>query len=122
MKGQAFINFPTEVLAEKAVKAVHGYILHGKPMVIVSFLNYCVKPGLHIVAMIVSTVTNWLSSRNFFQGGKIYCYANFYCYSIVFGPNFREERKFSGGQTSSGGRLPAPSLWKKANKYVPALY
>ena len=26
----------------------------------------------------------------FFRGGKIYCYANFYCYSIVFGPNVRE--------------------------------
>ena len=55
----------------------------------------------------------WLSSRNFFQGGKIYCYANFFCYAIVFGPNFREGQKFLGGQTASGGCPPAP-LWKKA--------
>ena len=48
----------------------------------------------------------WLSSRNFFQGGKIYCYANFFCYAIVFRPNFREGQKFSGGQTASGGRPP----------------
>ena len=38
----------------------------------------------------------------FFRGrGKIYCYANFFCYTIVFGPNFREEQKFSGGQTGA---------------------
>ena len=42
----------------------------------------------------------------FFLGGKIYCYA------IVFGPNFKEGKKFSGGQTASGG---APPLWKKAS-------
>ena len=36
-------------------------------------------------------------------GGKIYCYANFFCYAIVFGPNFKERQKFSGG-----------ALWKKA--------
>ena len=33
-------------------------------------------------------------------GGKIYCY--FFCYAIVFGPNFKEMQKFSGG----GGRPP----------------
>ena len=49
----------------------------------------------------------WLSSRNFFQGG-IYCYANFFCNAIVFGPNFREGQTFSGGQTASGGRPPPP--------------
>ena len=32
---------------------------------------------------------------------------------IVFGPNFREGQKFSGGQTASGGR-PCPP-WKKAS-------
>ena len=39
----------------------------------------------------------WLSSRNFFRGGKIYCYANLFSYanfSFVFGPNF------------GGGKLP----------------
>ena len=47
----------------------------------------------------------------FFRGGKIYCYANFYCYSIVFGPNFKEGRKFSGGETASeGGRPPVPPV------------
>ena len=57
-----------------------------------------------------SNVFNWLSSRNFFQGGKIYCYANFSCYAIVFGPNFREGQKFSGGQTASGGRAGDTSV------------
>ena len=33
-----------------------------------------------------------------FSGGKIYCYANFFCYAIVFGPNFREGQKLSGGR------------------------
>ena len=50
--------------------------------------------------------TCWLSSWNFFKGGKIYCYANFFCYVIVYGPNFREGQRFSGGQTASGGRPP----------------
>ena len=53
-------------------------------------------------------VIYWLSSGNFFQGGKIYCYANFFCYAIVFGPNFRKGQNFSGGQP------PAP-LWKTAS-------
>ena len=46
--------------------------------------------------------------------GGIYCYANFYCYSIVFGPNFREGQKFSreGGKLPQGGAL-CP-LWEKA--------
>ena len=54
----------------------------------------------------------WLSSRNFFRVGKIYCYAIFFHYakfSIVFGPNFR------GGQTASGGR---PSGTKPANSVI----
>ena len=61
---------------------------------------------------------SWLSSRIFFRGvgGKIYCYANFYCYSIVFGPNFREGRKFSGGLLPQGAP-PAP-LWKKASIFT----
>ena len=37
-----------------------------------------------------------------FQGG-IYCYANFFRYAIVFGPNFREGQKFSGGKLPQGG-------------------
>ncbi|KAE8610881.1 hypothetical protein XENTR_v10012271 [Xenopus tropicalis] len=34
MKGQAFIGFPTEDVAAQALKHVHGYVLHDKPMVI----------------------------------------------------------------------------------------
>ena len=59
----------------------------------------------------------WRSSRNFFQGGgKIYCYANFFCYAIVYEPNFMERQSLRGegrGKTASGG-APCPSLWKKA--------
>ena len=57
--------------------------------------------------------------QEFFQGGsKIYCCANFFCYAIVFGPNFREGQKFSGGQTASGappcGRKPELDLiWQR---------
>ena len=36
MKGQAFITLPSEDKAKKALRHVHGYILQGKPMVIVS--------------------------------------------------------------------------------------
>lgn len=34
MKGQAFVTFPTEDIAEKALRHAHGYILQDKPMVI----------------------------------------------------------------------------------------
>ena len=60
----------------------------------------------------VSGMIFWLSSRNFFEGGKIYCYANFFCYdnfSIVFGLNFKGQ-KSPRGELSQG----APPLWKKA--------
>ena len=45
-------------------------------------------------------------SWEFFSGGggKICCYANFYCYSIVFRPNFREGQTFSRRE----GAPPAP--------------
>ena len=46
-------------------------------------------------------------------GGKIYCYANFYCYSIVFGPNFRDGQKFSRGANCLRGEPPCPP-WEKA--------
>lgn len=36
MKGQAFITLPSEEKAKRALRDAHGYILHGKPMVIVS--------------------------------------------------------------------------------------
>ena len=38
MKGQAFITLPSEEKAKKALRDAHGYILHGKPMVIVSLI------------------------------------------------------------------------------------
>lgn len=34
MKGQAFVTFPDEKIAENALKATHGYVLQDKPMVI----------------------------------------------------------------------------------------
>lgn len=34
MKGQAFITLPSEDKAKKALRDAHGYVLHGKPMVI----------------------------------------------------------------------------------------
>ncbi|XP_066914778.1 RNA-binding region-containing protein 3-like isoform X2 [Clytia hemisphaerica] len=34
MKGQAFVTFPNENIAEKALRQVHGYILQEKPLVI----------------------------------------------------------------------------------------
>ena len=56
----------------------------------------------------------WLSSRNFFRGDKIYCYANFFCYAIVFGPNFRMGQTFSGRQTAAGwGSAPCPPCGRK---------
>ena len=45
MKGQAFITLPSEDKAKKALRDVHGYILQGKPMVIVSLIDfiYCIN-------------------------------------------------------------------------------
>jgi len=39
-RGQAFVIFPNEEMASQALTDVHGYILHNKPMVIVSFFIY----------------------------------------------------------------------------------
>ena len=53
--------------------------------------------------------SSWLSSRNFFRGSKIYCYANFFCYancSLVFGPNFRGRQKSLRGKQPQGHLLP----------------
>ena len=80
--------------------------------------NFCWV--FHLILQLVSSLSTydvvliqkpltWLSSRNFFRGGKINCYANFYCYAIVFGPNFREGQKFSEEQTASGG-APCPPV------------
>lgn len=40
MRGQAFIKFPTVEQATQALNELHGYILHDKPMVIVSYCHY----------------------------------------------------------------------------------
>jgi hypothetical protein len=37
-RGQAFVIFPNVEMATQALNDVHGYILHNKPMVIVSSL------------------------------------------------------------------------------------
>ena len=53
MKGQAFITLPSEDKAKKALRDVHGYILQGKPMVIVSLNGFYLLPkfrgGVHIL-------------------------------------------------------------------------
>lgn len=36
MKGQAFVGLPSERAAIKAVRETNGYVLHGKPMIVVS--------------------------------------------------------------------------------------
>lgn len=38
MKGQAFVGLPSERSAEKALKETNGYVLHDKPLVVVSFV------------------------------------------------------------------------------------
>lgn len=37
MKGQAFIGLPSEKSAERALRDTNGYVLHDKPLVVVSF-------------------------------------------------------------------------------------
>ena len=61
--------------------------------------------------------TQWLSSGNFFRGGKIYCYANFFCYAIVFGPNLKEGQKFLGGKLPQGEVPPAPPCRRKPDTF-----
>lgn len=39
MKGQAFIGLPSEKSAEKALRDTNGYVLHEKPLVVVSFID-----------------------------------------------------------------------------------
>jgi len=38
MKGQAFITFPDESIAQKALKQTNGYLLREKPIVVVIIL------------------------------------------------------------------------------------
>ncbi len=35
MKGQAFVGLPSERVAITALEETHGYLLHGKPLVVV---------------------------------------------------------------------------------------
>lgn len=39
MKGQAFIGLPNEQSAEKALRETNGFVLHDKPLVVVSFYS-----------------------------------------------------------------------------------
>ena len=41
MKGQAFVGLPEGGVAARALQETNGYMLHGKPMVVVS-TKYCV--------------------------------------------------------------------------------
>ena len=86
-----------------------------------AFHNYSADSLFSPIYQGKASFISWLSSRNFFQGGgKIYCYANFYCYSIDFGPNFREGRKFSGGAPPClpCGRKPVSSPGQRKRKLV----
>ena len=38
MKGQVFVTFPNVDMAKRAYSEVNGYLLHGKPMIIVIHL------------------------------------------------------------------------------------
>ena len=49
-----------------------------------------------------------------FSGGKIYCYANFYCYSIVLDQISGRSKSFQGDKLPQGG-TPCTPLWKKAS-------
>ena len=66
----------------------------------------------------------WLSSRNVFGGGgKMYCFANFFCYadfSIVFGPNFRGTKVSEGAHCLRRGD-PCPLQKKASNVRVATL-
>lgn len=46
MKGQAFIGLPSEKSAEKALRDTNGYVLHDKPLVVVSFTR-----SLHVTSL-----------------------------------------------------------------------
>lgn len=44
MKGQAFVGLPSEQSAEKALRETNGYVLHDKPLIVVSF-SICPPPN-----------------------------------------------------------------------------
>ena len=77
-----------------------------------AFHNYSADSLFFPIYQGKASFISWLSARNFFGGG-IYCYANFNCYPIVFGPNFREGRKFSGEGDCLRGRPSAPPRGRK---------
>ena len=57
----------------------------------------------------VDSISSLAFLQEFFQGGKVHCYANFYCFRI----------KFRGATVSEGGNClrgaPPVPLWKKAS-------
>lgn len=73
MKGQAFIGLPSEHSAEKALRETNGYVLHDKPLVVVSFY-----PLLQDETRIVEIqVICWLQIC-------VKLYLLFICYLIIF--------------------------------------
>ena len=54
----------------------------------------------------------------FLGGGEIYCYANSFCYAIVFGPKskFKEGKSIQGSGTASRGAPPVEE--SQGNGYV----
>ena len=40
MKGQAFVGLPSEAVAEQALQETNGYMLQGKPIVVVSTILF----------------------------------------------------------------------------------
>jgi len=34
MRGQAFVSFPSEIVAKEAFELVNGFLLYGKPIII----------------------------------------------------------------------------------------
>lgn len=76
MKGQAFIGLPNEKAAAKALKEANGYILFGKPMVVVSFKSVCSKTYGSILS----------SSKTYipFPSSRFYLFFNGDGYIVIF--------------------------------------
>ena len=61
MKGQAFVTFSTEEEASEALHELNGYVLHSKPLVVVSFPIYS-QYELHTHSMCVCSTYIYTSS------------------------------------------------------------
>ena len=60
MKGQAFVSFPNEKSAEKALKETNRYILFEKPLVVVSVILhiYCTELSISLWEILKKYHTN----------------------------------------------------------------